>query len=75
MKIEGQLLTIPFEFNIAGKPILHNKIKIGEITKSYLKDGKVWVVFTVDKNKQKAIKKLLKEIKRFSVSVNEEEPK
>ena len=73
MKIKGQLLTMPFEIKIAGKPIFNKDIKVGKITKSYFKDGKMWVDFSINKSETKAIRKLSKAVSEFLVSVTEVE--
>ena len=64
MRITTQL-DIPFELKINNKPIFYKDIRIGRISKSYIKDGKLWINIIVNKKKQQFFKKLsqlLKEI-------------
>ena len=65
MKLTTQL-NIPFELKIDNKPVFYKDIKIGRITKSYIKNGQMWININVNKKKKQFFKKLgqlLKEIK------------
>jgi len=65
MKIKTQL-DIPFELKIDNKPVFYKDIIIGRISKSYIKDGQLWINVIINKKKQQFFKKLtnlLKEIK------------
>ncbi len=49
------------EIEFLDKPVSLNNEQIGKITKSYIKDGKVWIEMTINENKVKQIRKKLGE--------------
>ena len=47
------------DIKFADKAVVLKDKKIGKISKSYVKDGKLWVDILIDKNKVKQIQKML----------------
>jgi len=64
MRITTQL-DIPFELKVNNKPVFYKDIRIGRISKSYIKDGKIWMNIIVNKKKQQFFKKLINLLKEI----------